>query len=70
MKVKDLIRSLMDKDPNDDVCIKAKIKLYTNDQKCMTKDAQFELDDVKSGGWPVILTADVTIDVRTTINAF
>ncbi len=70
MKVKDLIRSLMDKDPNDTVGIKVKVKMYTNDQKCMTKEAQVELDDIEDGGWPVILTADVTIDVRTTIDAF
>ena len=60
----------MDKDPNDDVSIKYKVKLYTNDQKSITKTGQTELDDIENGGWPVVLTADVTIDVRTTVEIF
>ena len=70
MEVKDLIRGMMDKDPNDVVAIRVKAKLYTNDQKCITIERQVELDDIQDGGWPVVVTADVAIEARTTIEMF
>jgi hypothetical protein len=70
MKVKDLIRALMDKEPNDDVSIKVKAKLYANDKHVYSLERQVEVDDVKDGGWPVVLTADLTVSVESKFEIF
>ncbi len=70
MKVKDMIRSLMDKDPNDDVSIKVKVKLYTNDKHVYNLERQVEIDDITDGGWPVVLTADLTINVESRVEIY
>lgn len=70
MKVKDVIRDLMDKDPNDDVCIKVKAKLYTNDKHVYNLERQVEIDDITDGGWPVVLTADLTINVESIVEIY
>lgn len=67
MKVKDLIRSLMDKDPNDDVMLKVTAKLYANDGRAQTVESMVSVDDVEGGGWPVVLDADLNVSVESKV---
>ena len=67
MKVKDLIRSLMDKDPNDDVVLKVTAKLYANDGRAQSVESTVSVDDVEGGGWPVVLDADLNVRVESKV---
>ena len=67
MEVKDLIRALMDKDPNDDVMLKVSAKLYTNDGRAQSVESTVSVNDVEVGGWPVVLNADLNVSVESKV---
>lgn len=70
MKVKDMIRSLMDKDPDDDVVIKVKARIYTNNNKGGTVECEAIVDDVMPGNTPVLLSADITVNIESKVEMY
>ena len=70
MKVKDMIRSLMDKDPDDDVMIKVKARIYTNDKRGDSVEREAMVDDVMPGNTPVLLSADITVNIESRVEMY
>ena len=70
MKVKDMIRSLMDKDPDDDVVIKVKARIYTNNNKGGTVEREAIVDDVMPGNTSVLLSADIAVDIESKVEMY
>ena len=67
MKVKDMIRALMDKDPNDDVRIELNVVLTNDDGHKQRMSGEADVDDVKPGNTPVLLAADIHIEIESTL---
>lgn len=70
MRVKDMIRSLMDKDPDDEVEIRVKASLYANNEKVTSVECDASVCDVMPGNTPVLLTANITMTAETTVEMF
>ena len=67
MKVKEIMRELMEKDPDDEVKIKLKVRMETNSKELTPVSGEASVDDVLPGNTPVLLTADLHIDIESKV---
>ena len=60
----------MDKDPDDDVMIKVKARIYTNDKRGDSVEREAMVDDVMPGNTPVLLSADITVNIESRVEMY
>lgn len=70
MKVRELMAELIEKDPDDIVELDVKATLYINDKKATTLNHTVTVTDVANGNTPVLLKADLTINVESKVEVY
>lgn len=70
MRVRDLIRDLTEKDLDDEVKLNVSAKLYINDRTSVTIESEVDVEEVMPGNTPVLLAADLMINIEQKINIF
>ena len=70
MKVRELMSELLEKDPNDEVEFEVKVTLCINDRSVNKVERSVPVTDVAGGNTPVLLQADLTINVDSRVEVY
>lgn len=70
MKVRELMSELLEKDPDDVVELEVKVNLCINDRSVNKVERSVPVVDVGSGNTPVLLKADLTINVDSKVEVY
>ena len=70
MKVRELMAELLEKDPDDVVELAVKVNLCINDRSVNKVERSVPVVDVASGNAPVLLKADLTINVDSKVEVY
>ena len=70
MKVRELIAKLLEKDPDDNVELEVEVNFLVYDESVNKLQSSVPVDEVASGNTPVLLKADLTINVDLTAEVY
>lgn len=70
MKVRELMAELLEKDPDDVAELEVKVNLCINDRSVNKVERSVPVVDVASGNTPVLLKADLTINVDSRVEVY
>lgn len=70
MKVRKLMSDLLEKDPDDVVELEVKVNLCINDRSVNKVESSVPVTDVAGGNTPVLLQADLTINVDSKVEVY
>lgn len=70
MKVRELMAELLEKDPDDVVELEVKVNLCINDRSVNKVERSVPVVDVAGGNTPVLLQADLTINVDSRVEVY
>lgn len=70
MKVRELMAELLEKDPDDVVELEVKVNLCINDRSVNKVERSVPVTDVATGNPPVLLQADLTINVDSRVEVY
>jgi len=70
MKVRELMAELLEKDPDDVVELEVKVNLCINDRSVNKVERSVPVTDVAGGNTPVLLKADLTINVDSKVEVY
>jgi len=70
MKVRELMAELLEKDPDDVVELAVKVNLCINDRSVNKVERSVPVTDVAGGNTPVLLKADLTINVDSRVEVY
>ena len=70
MKVREVMAEFLEKDPDDEVELEVKVNLYVNDKTMHKVERSVPVTGVANGNTPVILRADLTINVDSKLEVY
>lgn len=70
MKVRELMAELLEKDPDDNVELEVKVNFCMNDKSVHKVERSVPVDDVANGNTPVLLKADLTINLDSRVEVY
>jgi len=70
MKVKELVKRLLDKPQDDEVMVAVTLRYAVNDGLHREVSTDAPVTDVMSGQWPVRLECDATVDMNIKVELY